>query len=267
LRLRVDTHRISSGPSNTRRVLPLPARPPYTRRRHGAPADIEILFEDRDVLVAVKPAGLLTIATEKERRQTAYALLFEHVRRQRDGRLFIVHRLDREASGLLVFAKSPEAKEALQAQFKDHSAGRTYIAVVEGRIPRDTFTVESFLAENAAFRCYSTRDPAKGKRAVTHVKVLRRTPHRTLVEVRLETGRKHQIRVHLADEGFPIVGDPAYGNGRNPIRRMALHGAGLVFGHPRTGKPMTFTAPLPAELESLVRPPTRPSPPPSAPAG
>ena len=166
--------------------------------------------------------------------------------------MFIVHRLDREASGLLVFAKSAEAKAGLQQQFKDHSAGRTYVAVTEGRIPRDAFTIESYIAENAAFRCYSTRDPAKGKRAVTHVTVLKRSPHRTLVEVRLETGRKHQIRVHLADEGYPIVGDPAYGTGSNPIRRMALHGAGLLFRHPRTGKPMAFAAPLPSEIESLV---------------
>lgn len=228
------------------------SRSPTVRHRRRDRDDIEILYEDRDVVVVTKPAGLLTIATEKERHRTAYALLFDHVRRQREGRLFIVHRLDREASGLLVFAKSAEAKVALQEQFKDHSAGRTYVAVTEGRIPRDEFTVESYLAENAAFRCYVTRDPVKGKRAVTHVKVLKRSPHRTLVEVRLETGRKHQIRVHLAEEGFPIVGDPAYGNGRNPIRRMALHGARLVFRHPHTGQPLSFTAPLPAEIEALV---------------
>ena len=180
-------------------------------------------------------------------------MVLEHVRRFRAARIFIVHRLDREASGLLVFAKTPEAKEALQEQFKDHSAGRTYLAVTEGRIPRDSFTVESYIAENAAFRCYSTRDTAKGQRAVTHITVLQRSPHRTLVEARLETGRKHQIRVHLADEGYPIVGDPAYGNGRSPIRRMALHGAKLVFRHPHTGEPMTFTAPMPTAFESLLR--------------
>ena len=230
---------------------PLPARHPSSRR-HGSRADIEIVFEDRDLIVAIKPAGLLTIATDRERQRTAYALLFEHVRRRREGRLFIVHRLDREASGLLVFAKSPEAKLALQEQFKDHSAGRTYIAVTEGRMARDSFTIESYLAENAAFRCYSTRDPAKGKRAVTHVTVLKRSPRRSLVEVRLETGRKHQIRVHLAEEGHPIVGDPAYGDGRGPVGRLALHGARLVFRHPRTGQPMTFSAPLPAEIESLA---------------
>lgn len=231
----------------------MPAKKPSPSRRHFvAGSDIEILFEDHDLLVVVKPAGLLTIATEKERRRTTYAMLTEHVRRFRAARIFIVHRLDREASGLLVFAKTEEAKFALQKQFEDHSAGRTYLAVVDGHVPRDAFTVESLLAENAAFRCYTTRDPSKGKRAVTHVTVLQRAPHRTLVEVRLETGRKHQIRVHLADEGFPIVGDPAYGNGRSPIRRMALHGAGLVFRHPRTREQMKFTSPLPDGLAALV---------------
>lgn len=224
------------------------------RRRPAAQADIEILFEDRDLVVIVKRAGLLTMATEKERRRTAYALLVEHVRRQRAGRLFIVHRLDREASGLLVFAKSAEAKAILQEQFKDHSAGRSYLAVAEGRIARERFTASSLIAENAAFRCYATTDAAKGRRAVTHVAVLKRGAQRTLVEARLETGRKHQIRVHLAEAGHPIVGDPAYGRGSNPIRRMALHGAQLAFRHPRTGAPMNFASPAPAEFEALVTP-------------
>ena len=109
----------------------MPSRPQKSRRRPLAKTDIEILFEDRDLIVVVKPAGLLTIATERERHRTAYAMVLEHVRRFRDARIFIVHRLDREASGLLVFAKTPETKEALQEQFKDHSAGRTYLAVTE----------------------------------------------------------------------------------------------------------------------------------------
>jgi 23S rRNA pseudouridine1911/1915/1917 synthase len=229
------------------------------RRRANSEAEIEIMLEDRDLLVVVKPPGLLTIATEAERRRTLYAMLTEHVSRFSDKRIFIVHRLDREASGLLVFAKTEEAKQALQEQFQDHSAGRTYLAVVAGSIPKDAFTIESLLAENTAFRCYTTRDATKGKRAVTHVKVLTRTPQRTLVEVRLETGRKHQIRVHLADAGYPIVGDPAYGRGRSQIRRMALHGAELVFRHPHTGKEMKFTAPLPKSMASLVASPPHPA--------
>jgi 23S rRNA pseudouridine1911/1915/1917 synthase len=213
---------------------------------------IRIIFEDKSVIVVDKPAGLLTIATETERAKTVYAVLRAHLNSKRPPeKLFIVHRLDREASGLLVFAKTVEAKERLQDQFKDHSAGRRYIAVAEGRVKADDFTVRSLLAENAAFRVYSTPNKKVGKPAVTHVHVLRRNPKTTLVEVRLETGRKHQIRVHLAERGHPIVGDKNYGSSSNPIHRMALHGAHLDFRHPVTGKLMSFDAPYPKTFGSL----------------
>ena len=166
--------------------------------------------------------------------------------------LFIVHRLDREASGLLVFAKSEVSKRHLQDQFKEHSAGRTYVAITEGQMVRNEQTIESYLAENRMHRCYSTRDRAKGKRAVTHVKVLQRSKHRTLAEVQLETGRKHQIRVHLAEQGHPIVGDRAYGSRTNPVRRLALHAAKLTFQHPRSGKRLEFASQPPALFASLI---------------
>lgn len=229
-------------------------RPSNTRRRQGpAWSRLHILYEDKDVIVVDKPAGLLTMATEREKRRTLYALLYEHVKSRRPpGRLFIVHRLDREASGLLVFAKSEEAKHHLQGQFKEHHAGRIYLAVTENRMAQDHMTLQSYLAESAVYRCYSTPDPKKGKWAITHVKVLRRSSRRTLVEVELETGRKHQIRVHLADQGHPVVGDPVYGSKTNPIRRLALHGAKLAFEHPTTGKRMEFESPPPAVFMALV---------------
>jgi 23S rRNA pseudouridine1911/1915/1917 synthase len=224
-------------------------------RRHSTTAHppVEILYEDAEVIVINKPSGLLTMATDREKRQTAYAFLYDHVRHRRPpGRLFIVHRLDREASGLLVFAKSEDAKYALQEQFQTHAAGRIYHAVAEGRIEKDTLTIESLLAENAAFRCYSTHDRIKGKQAVTHFRVLKRSRLRTLVEVSLETGRKHQIRVHLSELGHPIVGDRVYGSRSNPIRRLALHGAHLSFKHPRTGQLMEFDSPPPGSFSSLM---------------
>jgi RluA family pseudouridine synthase len=165
--------------------------------------------------------------------------------------LFIVHRLDREASGLLVFAKTFEAKERLQDQFKDHSAGRQYVAVVEGRVKADEFTIRSYLAENAAYKVYSTPNRKIGKPSVTHVRVLSRSPKTTVVEVRLETGRKHQIRVHLAERGHPIVGDKNYGSSVNPIRRLALHGAHLEFKHPVSGKRMSFDSRYPKSFDAL----------------
>jgi 23S rRNA pseudouridine1911/1915/1917 synthase len=213
---------------------------------------IRIFFEDDSIIVIEKPAGLLTMATTTERSNTAYAILRAHLNeKKRPEKLFIVHRLDREASGLLVFAKSVEAKEALQDQFKDHSAGRRYVAVVEGKVKENDFTIRSYLTENAAYRVYSTPNRKIGKLAVTHVHVLKRSPKTALIEVRLETGRKHQIRVHLAERGIPIVGDKVYGSGFNPIRRLALHGARLDFKHPTTKKLMHFEARYPKSFDGL----------------
>lgn len=220
------------------------ARP---RRRRG-PAGLTILHEDAELIVVDKRAGLLTIATASEKRKTAYALLYDHVKRARPpGKIFVVHRLDRDASGLLVFAKSPQAKRRLQQQFRDRSASRVYVAVVEGRMSPARRTIRSRLAETAARKSHSTRDPASGKLAVTHVRVLRRRPHTTVVEVRLETGRKHQVRAHLAESGHPIVGDRRYGAAASSLRRLALHAARLAFLHPATGERLEFdSAPPPA---------------------
>jgi 23S rRNA pseudouridine1911/1915/1917 synthase len=208
--------------------------------------NLRIIFEDDSVIVIDKPEGLLTMATDREKSRTAYAWLREYLNNKRPPqKLFIVHRLDREASGLLVFAKSPGAKERLQDQFKDHSAGRQYVAVVEGHVKENEFTIRSYLAENAAYRVYSTSNKATGQLAVTHVRVLNRRRRSTLLEVRLETGRKHQIRVHLAERGHPIIGDTNYGSKSNPIRRLALHGAHLAFRHPVTAQPMSFDSACP----------------------
>lgn len=213
---------------------------------------IRIVFEDDRIIVVEKPAGLLTMATDTERSKTVYAALRSYLtNKKRPEQLFIVHRLDREASGLLVFAKTVEAKTRLQDQFKDHSAGRRYIAVVEGRVMEDDFTIRSYLAENAAYRVYSTRNKKIGKLAVTHGHVLKRNSKTTLLELRLETGRKHQIRVHLAERGHPIVGDKSYGSRSNPIRRLALHGAHLDFKHPSTGQSMRFEARPPTAFDRL----------------
>ena len=213
---------------------------------------IKILFEDDAVVVVDKPAGLLTIATETERERTLYAALRARANAKKPPqKIFIVHRLDREASGLLVFAKTIEAKEKLQEQFKSHSAGRRYLAVVEGQVKGEDFSIRSYLAENAAFRVYSTRNKREGRLAITHVRVVKRNPKTTRVQVRLETGRKHQIRVHLAERGHPIVGDKAYGSRSNPIRRLALHGEYLSFRHPVTGKRVEFEAKYPSTFEAL----------------
>ena len=207
-----------------------------------------IVYEDDSIVVVDKPAGLLTIATESEREKTAYAFLRARANSKRPPeKIFIVHRLDREASGLIVFAKTVEAKEYLQSQIKDHSAGRVYSAVVDGKVVPDEFTIRSFLEENRAHRVYSTSKGGAGKLAITHVRVLRRNKNTTVAEIRLETGRKHQIRVHLAERGHPIVGDKFYGAGKTKSSRLALHGGRLEFRHPATGKRLTFDSPAPKE--------------------
>jgi len=207
---------------------------------------IRIVFEDDTVIVVDKPAGLLTMGTDTERAKTVYATLRVYVNSKRPAeKMFIVHRLDREASGLLVFAKTEKAKEHLQNQFRDHSAGRVYAAIAEGRVLPEQFTIRSLLAENAAFRVYSTKNDAVGKQAVTHVRVLKRNAKTSMLEVRLETGRKHQIRVHLAERGHPISGDKVYGSRSNSLGRLGLHGTRLEFEHPLTKKRMSFDSPCP----------------------
>jgi len=211
-----------------------------------------VVHEDRDLIVVDKPARLLTIATEREKRRTLYAQLFDYLGAKRPPeRVFVVHRLDRDASGLLVFAKSEPIKRQLQAQFREREAGRTYVAVVQGRMAADEATLESYLAENRALKVYSTPDPQRGKLAVTHIRVKRRSWRTTLVEARLDTGRKHQIRVHLAEQGHPILGDERYGAEENPLRRLALHATALEFRHPRTGQMMRFRSPCPRAMSRL----------------
>jgi 23S rRNA pseudouridine1911/1915/1917 synthase len=227
--------------------------------KHGARARqpaifsrIKILFEDEAVIVVDKPSGLLTIATPRERERTLYAWLFDHVKRRRPPeKIFIVHRLDRDASGLLVFAKTPEGKQLLQQQFGKRTAGRVYKAVVEGRVSEDVRTIQSYLAENRVHRSYSTSDQGSGKHATTHVRVLKRSSRRTLVEIELGSGRKHQIRVHMAEWGHPIVGDKVYGSPDSRLGRLALHADHLKFRHPLSGEQREFKSPCPASFLNL----------------
>ena len=213
------------------------------------PAGVRLVHEDDELVVVDKPAGLLTIATVHERERTLYAAL---TARARPGRVFIVHRLDRAASGLLVFARSPLAKERLQAQFASHAVERTYFAVVEGRPAQASGTVRSRLLDDAPGRVRETRDPRRGRPAVTHWRVVGAGARHALVEVRLETGRRNQIRVHLAGIGHPIAGDAAYGARTDPFRRLALHAHVLGFDHPRTAARLRFVSPAPRGFAKLA---------------
>jgi 23S rRNA pseudouridine1911/1915/1917 synthase len=225
-------------------------------RRQRVRAAAPVVFEDDAIVVADKPPGLLTIGTSTERRNTLYARLYDLAHRRRPPeKIFVVHRLDREASGLLVFAKTPQAKHALQRQFRDRTAGRRYVAWVHGTVRQDELTLRSWLAENAARRVWDAGEERGGKLAITHLRVLARRPGRTLVEASLETGRKHQIRVQLASAGHPIEGDRRYGPPRPASSRLALHAAHLRFVHPVTGASMAFASPPPFAGATRWRPP------------
>jgi 23S rRNA pseudouridine1911/1915/1917 synthase len=214
---------------------------------------LEIIHEDRDLLVIHKPAGLLTVATEHERERTTYAYLRAHLK-QRDPRqkLFIVHRLDKFVSGVLVFAKSEGVKEKLQYMFHRHDIERRYWAIVEGHVARGRGTIQSYLAEDRSKRMRSTSKSGAGKHAVTHWRVLRRLQNWTALEVTLETGRKNQIRAHLSEMGHPIVGDKAYGSTADPFGRIALHAFRLGFVHPTEGTALLFEIEPPPELRKYL---------------
>ena len=249
-RVRVNgaTARSANGALAPGDVVEVTARVP----RAVLPAGLELVYEDDDVIVVDKPAGLLTIATERERRRTVYAYLTDRAcARQRPAPVLVVHRLDRLASGLLVFAASPGAKRTLQAQFAAHTVERSYVAVVEGRVGRPTGTVASRLLDDAPGPVRETSDPRRGRAAVTHWRMLRAAPRYTLLEVRLETGRRNQIRVHLARLGHPIAGDVAYGARTDPFGRLALHAHVLGFDHPVTAGRVRFVSPVPAAMAKL----------------
>jgi tRNA pseudouridine32 synthase/23S rRNA pseudouridine746 synthase/23S rRNA pseudouridine1911/1915/1917 synthase len=214
---------------------------------------LAILYEDNDILVADKPAGLLTISTETEKTRTAYYILTDYVRKgcaKSRKRLFIVHRLDRETSGVVVFAKSEEAKLRLQGQWKD--AEKKYLAVVYGRLVKKEGIISSYLAENKAHVVYTTQDAGKGKFAQTGYKVLKEAGLFSLLEINLLTGRKNQIRVHLADTGHPVVGDEKYGKEKDSYKRLALHSKSIAFKHPISGKRLVFESEVPGYFKRLM---------------
>jgi 23S rRNA pseudouridine1911/1915/1917 synthase len=228
------------------------------RRRPRPPAfdGLDVVHEDETLLIVHKPVGLLSVATPDEREQTAFAFLRAYLRQSdRNAPLFIVHRLDKFVSGLLVFAKSVDVQARLKALFEGHAIERRYWALVEGHVKEDTGTIRTRLTEDRSLKMRSTRIDSEGKLAVTHFRVLRRFPGLTLLEVKLETGRKNQIRVHLSEHGHPIVGDRGYGSTVDPLGRMGLHAFRLGFVHPITGERLDFQTDSPPEFARYLRAP------------
>ena len=213
---------------------------------------LRIVYEDAYLIVVEKREGLLSVGTERERERTASTILNEYLRRQdRRSRVYVVHRLDRDTSGLMMFAKDEKTQHTLRDNWHELVFDRRYVAVVTGEMERDRGTVHSWLTDRTLYVHSSLVDDG-GKESVTHYRTIKRTKGLSLVELHLETGRKNQIRVHMQDLGHPIVGDGRYGlEDFNPIGRLALHAFKLCFHHPVTGEEMRFETPYPAEFKKL----------------
>ena len=218
------------------------------------PPELTLLHEDSDVIVVIKSTGLLSVPTERNKEaDTAEAYLRDYLWAKEEGRIHVVHRLDRDTSGVMMFAKNFKAKEKLKDKFAEHDIDRVYVAVIEGKMSPARGTIESNLVERKDLKMVTVNHPHKhAKLAVTHYKTIESSRKFSMLEVTLETGRKNQIRAHLSESGHPIVGDKLYGSEINPIGRLALHAKLLGFDHPSTGKRMTFTAPIPPAFKKLL---------------
>lgn len=215
---------------------------------HAARLDprIRILYEDSDLIVVDKAEHLLSVPTDEVRHENAEALLGAYTK------VHHVHRLDRDTSGVLVFAKTTFTRDKLQELFAEHDIERVYVAIVFGKLKEPSGTFRSFLTEDRELRVRSVSDGAKGKEAITHYRTIASGRRYSMLELTLETGRRNQIRVHLSEAGHPLVGDTMYGRGRDPeLRRLALHARDLGFVHPRTKEKMRFTAELPRSFREL----------------
>ena len=216
-------------------------------------AGVVIVYEDPYLIVTDKPSGLLTVATESEKTDTAFVRLSAYLAARNAGRPFVVHRLDRDTSGLLLFARTADVRDELQASWE--SVTKTYLAVVEGAPRPADGTVDNFLTEGRDLRVRASRQAAKdARRAVSRYTVRESRGGFSLVEVELETGRKHQIRVHMAGLGCPVAGDAVYGAATDPARRFCLHAWKLAFDHPTTGARVEAESPLPAVLARVIPP-------------
>ncbi|WP_294142746.1 RluA family pseudouridine synthase [uncultured Sanguibacteroides sp.] len=212
---------------------------------------MDIVYEDSDLIIINKKSGLLSMATQNEKKKTAYHILSDYVKScDPQNRIFIIHRLDRETSGLMMFAKNQQTQERMQQHWNEMLLERKYVAVIEGEPEKAEDQISTYLQENEAMNVYTSD---RGKWSVTHYKVIKSNRRYSLVELELETGRKNQIRIHMAEIGHPVTGDSKYGAHGNPINRLALHARQLKFIHPSTGQVMNFRTDVPKRFSLLVK--------------
>ena len=220
--------------------------------REKVAKNIDIIYEDKDIIVINKPSGLLTVATEKEKNKTAYHLVMEYLKKKnKNNRIFIIHRLDKDTSGIIMFAKNERAKHLYQDNWNDIVKKRCYYAVIDGKMENKEGTIKSYLKENGNM-VYSVKDRS-GKLAITEYKVLKERKNISLLDINLKTGRKNQIRVHMKENKTPILGDLKYGEKSKLINRLALHAYKLELINPVTKKLLIFEASMPNEIKTLFK--------------
>lgn len=214
---------------------------------------LRIVFEDDHLIVADKRNGLLSIATDKEPKKTAFYILSNHIKKENPAaRLFVVHRLDRETSGLIIYAKSQKVQETLQKNWKEMVLDRRYVAVIEGSLLSQEGNIDTLLREDKSRKMWAALT-GEGEKAVTSYRIMRTGKEYSLVELSLETGKKNQIRAHMEFMKTPIAGDKKYGAQTNPAGRVCLHAYRLCFLHPATGEKLDFSTGIPKVFESSVR--------------
>ena len=213
--------------------------------KYNKAKEIDIIYEDNDIIVVNKKEGVLTVNTDNNKEITIYNLVSNYVKSKgKNNKIFVIHRLDKDTSGVLMFAKSEKIKKLYQDNWNDLVVERQYIAIVNG-ITKDSGTIKSYLSENSNHYVYSSKN---GKLAITHYKKIKSNGKYTWIYVNIETGRKNQIRVHMKELGFPIVGDTKYGHKDNNYKRLCLHANKLVVCNPVSHKEMVFIASVPEEF-------------------
>ena len=213
---------------------------------------LKIVYEDAYLIVVEKKEGLLSVATDHQKERTAQHILSEYVKRtHRNNRVFVVHRLDRETSGLMMYAKDEKTQHTLRDNWHDIVVDRRYVSIVMGDMERDQGQIRTWLTDRKLYVSSSNYDDG-GKLSITHYKTIKRANGFSMMELDLETGRKNQIRVHMSELGHPVVGDQRYGCEIDPLGRRALHAFKLCFYHPVTGELMEFETPYPTSFRNLM---------------
>lgn len=223
-----------------------------TRISKKTRANLPIIFENENFIVIDKPSGLLSVASDREKGRTAYRMVNDYVQQKdKHNRIFVVHRLDEDTSGVLMFAKNAHTKEILQKNWNDIVIKRGYYAIVEGKLEKKSDTFVDYLKENSLNLMYVTNDKKNGKKCTTSYKVMKENEKYSLLDINIDSGRKNQIRVQFGYRGHYVIGDDKYGQPSNPLKRLGLHACNLVFKDPETGRIWDFKSPIPETFTKL----------------